>query len=90
MPYRRILADNLIRFRKLEKITQAEISLRSAVSIDTISLIERESTNVTLDVLERLASYTGLTIPQLFTENFVNYTLLHIGEKRNAENRRNN
>ena len=81
MPYRKILADNLIKFRQLENLTQAEISVRSAVSIDTISLIERECTNVTLDVLERLASYTGLTIPELLTENFVNYTLIRMKEK---------
>lgn len=71
MPYRRILADNLTKFRKLEKISQSEISLRSDVSVYTISLIERQQTNVTLDILERLACYTGLTVPELLTENFV-------------------
>lgn len=71
MPYRKILADNLFTFRQLENISQQEISFRTEVSKDTISLIERSKTNVRLDILEKLASYTGLTIPELFTENFV-------------------
>ena len=71
MLYRKILADNLLAFRKFEKISQEEISFRSDVSKDTISLIERKKTNVRLDILEKLAAYTGLTIPELFTEGFV-------------------
>ena len=38
---------------------------------ENISLIEREQTNVRLDILEKIVSYTGLTISELFTENFV-------------------
>lgn len=71
MPYRRILADNLLTFRRLENISQEEISFRTEISKYTISLIERCKTNVSLDILEKLACYTGLTIPELFTENFV-------------------
>ncbi len=71
MPYRRILAENLTDFREFENLSQEEISFRSGISKETISLIERERTNVTLDVLERLASYTGLTIPELLTDKFV-------------------
>lgn len=71
MPYRKILADNLIAFRESENISQQEISFRTAVSKDTISLIEREQTNVRLDILEKIASYTGLTISELFTEDYV-------------------
>lgn len=71
MPYRRILAENLTDFRGFENLSQEEISFRSGISKETISLIERERTNVTLDVLERLASYTGLTIPELLTDKFV-------------------
>ena len=78
MPYRRILAENLTDFREFERLSQEEISFRSGISKETISLIERERTNVTLDVLERLASYTGLTIPELLTDKFVknNYMLM--------------
>ena len=71
MPYRRVLANNLIAFRRLENISQEEISFRTEISKYTISLIERCKTNVRLDVLEKLACYAGLTIPELLTENFV-------------------
>lgn len=71
MPYKKILADNLIAFRKLENVSQLEISFRTDISKETISLIERGQTNVRLDILEKLASYTGLTIPELLTKNYV-------------------
>ena len=75
MPYRKILANNLLAFRKLENVSQEEISFRTEISKYTIILIEREKTNVRLDVLEKLASYTGFTISELFTENYVKETL---------------
>ncbi len=71
MPYKKILADNLTIFRKNEHISQLEMSMRTDISRGTISLIERESSNVTLDILEKIASYTGLTVAELFTADFV-------------------
>ena len=42
------------------------------------SSIERENTNVTLDVLSKLAAYTGFTVPELLTDSFVkqNYVMV--------------
>lgn len=71
MPYKRILADNILAFRKSKNLSQLEMSFRTEVSKDTISLIERAKTNVRLDILEKLASYTGLTISELFTRDYV-------------------
>ena len=71
MPYKKILANNLIDFRKSEHISQYEIAARSDISRETVSLIERECANVTLDVLEKLISYMGITMPEIFTEDFV-------------------
>ena len=81
MPYKKILADNVLTFRRLENISQEEISFYTEISKYTISLIERQRTNVRLDVLERLACYTGLTIPELFTENFVKERFEKLVEK---------
>lgn len=84
MPYRRILAENLRDFREFENISQEEISFRSGISKETISLIEREHTNIRLDILEKLAAYTGLTVPELLTDRFVkdNYMAVAVhGEK---------
>ena len=75
MPYKRILADNLITFRTIENISQEEISFRTEISKHTISLIENQKANVRLDTLERLACYTGLTITELLTENFVKHNI---------------
>lgn len=69
--YRQILAENLINFRKFENITQEEIAFRTGISKETISLIERTQSNIRLDIIEKLACYTGLTIPELFTKDFV-------------------
>ena len=80
MPYKRILAENLAEFRQFEGISQMEIAFRSGVSKETISLIEREQSNVRLDVLERLAAYTGLTISELFTKDFVKSKLYAVSE----------
>ena len=71
MPYKKILAENIIRFRNNENISQIEIALRSDVSRKTISLIEKEMANVTLNTLEKLSAYMGLTMAELFTEGFV-------------------
>lgn len=46
MPYREILANNLIVFRKSLNISQAEMSYLTDVSKDTVSLIERCRANV--------------------------------------------
>lgn len=85
MPYRKILAENLIKFREMEDISQMEFSFRTGISKETISLIERENTNVTLDVLERLASYTGLTVSELFTEDFVESQILQSGNETKTD-----
>lgn len=69
VPYKKILRNNLFAYRKTEKISQKEIALYAKISKDTISLIERENTNVRLDTLEKIASCTGLTISELLTEN---------------------
>lgn len=83
MPYRRILAENLRDFREFENISQEEISFRSGISKETISLVERERSNIRLDILEKLAAYTGLTVPELLTEKFVknNYMVVSYGKK---------
>lgn len=75
MPYRKIFAQNLIEFRKKEHISQTEMAYRTEVSRETISLIERESTNISLDVMEKLISYTGYTAGEMLTENFVKDSL---------------
>ena len=62
------------------------MSFCTDISKYTISLIERELTNVRLDILEKLASYTGLTIPELFTKDFVK-VVANVNEKERDSHR---
>lgn len=71
MSSERILANNLIAFRKRNNISQKEFSFRSGISKKTISLIEREQTNATLTTLRKVLECTGMTVSELFNENYV-------------------
>ena len=70
MSSERILANNLIAFRKRNNISQEEFSFRSGISKETISLIEREQTNVTLTTLMKVSECTGMTVSELFDESY--------------------
>lgn len=48
-----------------------ELAFRTDVSRETISLIERNAANVSLDLLDKLTAYTNYTVAELLTENFV-------------------
>lgn len=87
MPYRRILAQNLIDFRKKEHISQMELAFRTDLSRETISLIEREAANLRIDTFSKLTAYTGLTAAELLTENFVRDNVKDTNEK-NGNNER--
>ena len=71
MPYRKIIAQNLIDFRKKEHISQMELAFRTDISRETISLIEREEANLRIDTISKITAYTGLTAAELLTENYV-------------------
>lgn len=81
MPYRKILAQNLIDFRKKEHISQMELAFRTDISRETISLIEREAANLRIDTFSKLTAYTGLTAGELLTENFVRDNVKDVNEE---------
>lgn len=87
MPYRKILAQNLIDFRKKEHISQMELAFRTDISRETISLIEREEANLRIDTLSKLTAYTGLTAGELLTENYVKENVKDVKEET-GNNRR--
>ena len=87
MPYRTILAQNLIDFRKKEHISQMELAFRTDISRETISLIEREEANLRIDTLSKLTAYTGLTAGELLTENYVKENVKDVKEET-GNNRR--
>ena len=65
MPEREALAKYLKEFRKINKETQFEFAANVGISIEELSLMEREITNPSLDTLQKIAAYTGNTVSEL-------------------------
>ena len=65
MPEREALAKYLKEFRKINKETQFEFAANVGISIEELSLMEREIANPSLDTLQKIAAYTGSTVSEL-------------------------
>ena len=65
MPEREALAKYLKEFRKINKETQFELGANAGISIEELSLMEREIANPSLDTLQKIAAYTGNTVSEL-------------------------
>ena len=65
MPEFEKLADRLRKIRRKIKENQADFAAHCDISSDTLSLIEREQTDVKLSTLQKIASYTGLSVSEL-------------------------
>lgn len=57
------------RLRKMKGWSQRELSKRGGVPNSTVSMIEQNRVNPTLDTLEKLLDALGLTTAQLFTQS---------------------
>ena len=69
MPEYEKLSDRLRKIRRKLKQNQADFAAHCDISTDTLSLIEREQTDVKLSTLQKIASYTGLTVSELLDLN---------------------
>ena len=69
--YRKILADNIRNYRANNKISRFKLSVALDLDNATLSAIENEQANVRINTVEKIASYMGLTIAEMFTENYV-------------------
>ncbi len=56
MTLRGVLARNLRRLRRAERLSQEELADRAGLNRNYVGMIEREEHAVTLDVLEQLAA----------------------------------
>ena len=65
MPEIEALAKYLKEFRKINKETQFEFAANVGISIEELSLMEREIANPSLDTLQKIAAYTGNTVSEL-------------------------
>ena len=77
VPEKKYLADNLIKYRKENHLSQYEMAEECGISKETLSLIERESINPTLETLQKCAAYIGETVAQLLS----NYKTIQIGDE---------
>lgn len=65
MPEFEKVADRIRKLRRKLKINQADFAYNCGLSTETISLIEREETDIKLSTLQKIASYTGLSVSEL-------------------------
>ncbi|NDO18104.1 helix-turn-helix transcriptional regulator [Lachnospiraceae bacterium MD329] len=67
VPERKILADNLIKYRRENHLSQYEMAMECGISKETLSLIERESINPTLETMQKCAAYIGEPVAKLLS-----------------------
>ena len=53
--YHRLVAAWILEKRKASKLTQAQLAFRTGISLYRLSMIERDKTKVTVEVLSQLA-----------------------------------
>ncbi len=67
MPELIALARNIRKIRKEMRLSQLRFSMEAGISLDILSLIERQRTNPRLSTLQSIAAYTGKTVAELLT-----------------------
>jgi len=70
---RRILADNIREFRKLEGLSQEGLAHICNLHRTYVGSVERGERNVTLSTLEVIADALGVSIPRLLTEGSIEH-----------------
>ncbi len=65
MPENETLAQKIKQVRKNMHETQFEFASNCGISIETLSLIERQKTNPTLETIQKIAAYTNLSVAEL-------------------------
>ncbi len=68
-PSRELLAGNLIFERARAGLSQTALANAAGITRQTISDIERAATNLTIDVLDKIAGALGIPIDRLFVQH---------------------
>ena len=63
-----LLAGNVRTIRKKLKQSQAEFVFNCDISVETLSLIEREKTDPRLSSIQKVAAYSGVSVRDLFSD----------------------
>jgi transcriptional regulator with XRE-family HTH domain len=61
-----LAAENLFKLRKAKSWSQEELASRASVSRDIVTKVERETCNLTLEILDRLARALATPAAELF------------------------
>ena len=65
MPEKEALANYLKKYRKTIQQTQFEFEANIGISVEELSLLERQKANPNLATLQKIAAYTGNTVSEL-------------------------
>lgn len=65
MPEKSALAKRVKAYRKALDQSQFEIAFEMGISMDELSLIEREKANPSLSTLQKIAAHMGITVSEL-------------------------
>lgn len=75
MPEIKNLANNIAKIRKEMKETQADFAAHCDIGTGTLNLIENQRTDPRLSSIQKIAAYTGLTVPELLSKEKDNENL---------------
>lgn len=73
---RKLLSQKLKEFRKENKLNQFEFADDCGISQRALSLMECQKGNITLDTIQLLASYMGITVSDLFSHTPITYFVI--------------
>lgn len=65
MPEIRAMAARVKAYRKIKEKTQFEMAVESGISMETLSLIERERANPSLETMQKISAYMGIPVSEL-------------------------
>ena len=69
MPEVSVLGKRVKAYREDLKKTQFELSYEIGISVDELSLIEREKANPNLSTMQKIAAHMGMTVSELLEVN---------------------
>ena len=67
MPEKIALVDYTTTYRHEHNESQISFALNCGISTEYLSLIEREKANPSLEVIQKIAAYTGATVAEILT-----------------------
>lgn len=77
MPEAEYLAKNISRLRKQMKETQEQFAAHCDLGTGTLNLMENQRTDPRLSSIQKVAAYTGLTVPELLSKEDTDNEQIH-------------